>query len=124
MALLSKLRVRQLLTDMKGLVICPREFINGFKHKKHQVGPEWLWQFPPNNYNPPMTEYFVLSTGESEGVTPVLLQGIASASYKELPPVHQAMVMASGNENRGQSKEELIRLTATVTEDTIPAATA
>ena len=119
----SKLRVRQLLTDEKGLRICPRELINGFKHKKHQVGPEQLWQLPPDNHNPPMMEYFMLSTGKSEGVTPSLTPGHCSSTPEELPPVDQDMVMASGDGDGGQGNEELARLAATVAEDTIPAAT-
>ena len=85
-----------------------------------------------------MMEYFVLSRGESKGITPgqlldvtprpllgitpILLQGFAPALYKELLSVDQDLVMAGGNGNRGQGNEGLTRLTATVTEDTIPTA--
>ena len=85
-------------------MICPRDLINGFKHKEHQVGPEQLWQVQPNNHDPPMIEYFMLSTDEDRAITP--------APYKELPPVDQDMVKARGDGDRGQGNEELARLTA------------
>ena len=95
--------------------------------QKHQVGP------------PPMMEYIVLFTRQSEGITPgqllgialgptqgitpVLLQVITLAPYKELPPVNQDIVMAGGDGGRGQGNEGLTRLTSIVTEDTIPTPT-
>ena len=123
MALLSKLRIRQLLTDEKGLMIYPRELIGGFKYKKHQVRSEQLWQVQADNHDPPMMEYFELFTGESEGITPGQLLGIVPAPSKEPLPVDQDMVMASANGDESQGNEEHARLTASVTKDTIPTAT-
>ena len=58
--------------------------VQWLQHKKHQVGPEWLWQVLSDNHDPPMMEYFELSTGESEGITPwhcpSTLQGTATSS--------------------------------------------
>ena len=70
-----------------------------------------------------MMEYFELSTGESEAITPGQLLGIIPAPSKELPPVDQDTAMASANGNEGQGNEEHTRLSTSVTEDTIATAT-
>ena len=44
---LSKLRIRQLPTDEKGLVICLRELFNGFKHKNTRLGLSSCGKFHP-----------------------------------------------------------------------------
>ena len=132
MALLSKWRVKHLLTDEKGLVICPRELLNGFKHRKT---PGWAqvsvassaWQSQSTNdgvfhavHRREWGHYSRATPRPSQGIISILIQGVTPVPFKELPPVDQDMAMAGGDGNEGQDNEEHARLTTSVTEDAIP----
>ena len=123
MAPFSKLRIRQLFIDEKGLVISPRELINGFIRKKTWA---WAWAVVASS----TWQWWSTNDGvtgaiyrESEGITPGQPPDVTPAPSKELPQAGQDTGMASADGDKGQGNEEHTRLTSSVTVGSIPATT-